>query len=910
METSLKEGEDKELDDSGCVQDVCPAPKQLDDESQEAELLDLSDDVLLLILKHCSPRDLKALGYTCPRLGRLIKDRTLWQRVDARGEPTGRARLRWFLAHALGSNTTELKLTGYAREAKGCLGHVDRKRKEIEEELEMINKKDSEDPEAGTSSTSGPSQAGPATANSETPVQIIREDPLTRLQRLYAQQLPRYSGILSWPEDGPGEVDPEDVVLLDGSCPGPQFTFTQCTLRQLRTQCSLTSLTLQYCNINCNTTGINHFPPTLKRLSLRGSKCYNLPLDKSFLFNIQDYLPQLEYLDLSECEWLEPASFLPLSKVSKLTHLIMRDCHRMAEFVAYASLATRYGFRKLQVLDVRGSPLGDSEVAALGWLPVLQELYAMPARCIPPPPPDHSHCRDERLPAHNDLEPWEMQEPEYFQIKPQVVEPMDTRSSTSIDDIEEHIEQLRNYENNICLHGVEYNMCMEGIRCAIKAEQSVNADKQSTEPSKSSEDTTKVPAPPTANSTNQTKSSQASTSNETEPEKCVCSSSRNITQYTQYTFPPDTSGTDMIEISLKSDPSDRSDNETQNYVTFKRVRHNPSHSGVSSNARQIIFDPNENKSEDQPGPSLKRCQNDDNVVPSKKSKSKDSEHSSPAITNSDQKEPFSNDEDSSDEEIPLKKICKGVVNDGASTSQSTEKPPTKTPENSEATSKKKKYDYVRFRQNMEPVIVRRDAEEVEAEEREREERDREMQRQARERQNEENQNVEARPRAHVLYVNVGQQLHTVYRLSIHNEPPIFYSFARNSHLRFRPNVGNIFYTPPTARLDATSLITDSALRRFGRADIDDINVVNIGPCRPPGDPGARPNKSNLRVLSVTGFRSITDRSLEHLATAAPHLRRIDFSESGVTQHGVENFKSLRPDCEVIFSEYVEKEDKP
>jgi hypothetical protein len=41
-------------------------------------------------------------------------------------------------------------------------------------------------------------------------------------------------------------------------------------------------------------TGINHFPTTLKKLSLRGAKCYNLPLDKSFLFNIQDYLPELE----------------------------------------------------------------------------------------------------------------------------------------------------------------------------------------------------------------------------------------------------------------------------------------------------------------------------------------------------------------------------------------------------------------------------------------------------------------------------------------------------------------------------------------------------------------------------------------------------------------------------------------
>jgi hypothetical protein len=63
----------------------------------------------------------------------------------------------------------------------------------------------------------------------------------------------RYSGSPSWPDDNPADVNPDEVVLMDGSCPGPQFTLTQCMLRQLRAQCSLTSLALQYCNLNCNT---------------------------------------------------------------------------------------------------------------------------------------------------------------------------------------------------------------------------------------------------------------------------------------------------------------------------------------------------------------------------------------------------------------------------------------------------------------------------------------------------------------------------------------------------------------------------------------------------------------------------------------------------------------------------------
>lgn len=217
---------------------------------------------------------------------------------------------------------------------------------------------------------------------------------------------------------------------------------------------------------------------------------------------------------------------------------------------------------------------------------------------------------------------------------------------------------------------------------------------------------------------------------------------------------------------------------------------------------------------------------------------------------------------------------------------------------------RKTCEFVRFRQNMAPIIVRRDPAVVERElaQREREQRDGSEQR-----QREVEREREFRPRAHVLYVNVGQQLHTVYRLSIHNEPPIFYSFAGNSHLRFRPNVGNALFTAPTPHLDSTSLVSDAAVRRFGRADVDDVNYIDIGP-RQGNEPGARPNRSSLRVLSVTGFRNITDRSLVHLATAAPNLRVLDLSETRVTSQGVEDFKSLRPECEVKYSSYVAQEE--
>lgn len=57
----------------------------------------------------------------------------------------------------------------------------------------------------------------------------------------------------------------------------------------------------------------------------------------------------LQDLEVSYCEWIEPACMLPLSKLPRLTRLSMQHCIKLTEFVAYASLATRYGFKTLKV---------------------------------------------------------------------------------------------------------------------------------------------------------------------------------------------------------------------------------------------------------------------------------------------------------------------------------------------------------------------------------------------------------------------------------------------------------------------------------------------------------------------------------------------------------------------------------
>ncbi|XP_076674761.1 uncharacterized protein LOC143372460 isoform X2 [Andrena cerasifolii] len=80
-------------------------------------------------------------------------------------------------------------------------------------------------------------------------------------------------------------------------------------------------------------------------------------------------------LILSNCEWFTPHSLLVISKMPKLKELRLNSCHRLGECVAYAGLATRFGFKTLEILDLRDTVLGDSEVGFFSYTKTLTHLY-------------------------------------------------------------------------------------------------------------------------------------------------------------------------------------------------------------------------------------------------------------------------------------------------------------------------------------------------------------------------------------------------------------------------------------------------------------------------------------------------------------------------------------------------------
>ncbi|XP_015607355.1 uncharacterized protein LOC107273547 isoform X2 [Cephus cinctus] len=235
-------------------------------------MLDLSDDVLLNIMKYLNPQDLMSLSSCCQRLDQVTQDRTLWANVDFRS--------RSMLLH------------------------------ELEKYVKFLQ-------------------------------------PLTTSLAIRGNQ------------------DPEKFTGLSQSF----FNAIKVVCNQLK------ELIIEdYC-IDGNKIQITDFPTMIEKLSLKGSMMCHLQSNKSYFFKIDVHMPNLTCLILSNCQWFTPHSLLVISKIPKLKELRLDSCHRLGECVAYASLATRFGFKTLEILDLRDTALGDSEICCFSSTKTLTHLY-------------------------------------------------------------------------------------------------------------------------------------------------------------------------------------------------------------------------------------------------------------------------------------------------------------------------------------------------------------------------------------------------------------------------------------------------------------------------------------------------------------------------------------------------------
>ncbi|XP_070517004.1 uncharacterized protein [Cardiocondyla obscurior] len=161
-----------------------------------------------------------------------------------------------------------------------------------------------------------------------------------------------------------------DLICREGS------SLTQGFFNNVKTLCGqLKELIIEEYYINGDKIHITDFPCTIEKLSLKGCKIDYLQSNKSYFFKMDLHMPNLTCLILSNCEWFTPHSLLVISKIPKLKELRLNSCHRLGECVAYASLATRFGFKTLEILDLRDTALGDSEVGCFSSTKTLTHLY-------------------------------------------------------------------------------------------------------------------------------------------------------------------------------------------------------------------------------------------------------------------------------------------------------------------------------------------------------------------------------------------------------------------------------------------------------------------------------------------------------------------------------------------------------
>jgi len=129
---------------------------------------------------------------------------------------------------------------------------------------------------------------------------------------------------------------------------------------------NLRTLKLQNCFILGDQIQFEHFPKTLKHLSLKGCEIDNLPGDRSYFKNIHKQLPFLDDLCLEDCGWVKNHCLMAICKLENLKILNLKGCFKIGECFAYTALATRFGFNQVLSFDLRETCITDTELACFG----------------------------------------------------------------------------------------------------------------------------------------------------------------------------------------------------------------------------------------------------------------------------------------------------------------------------------------------------------------------------------------------------------------------------------------------------------------------------------------------------------------------------------------------------------------
>ncbi|ALC47483.1 CG5003 [Drosophila busckii] len=152
-----------------------------------------------------------------------------------------------------------------------------------------------------------------------------------------------------------------------------QFT---CTLTSVfpKVANQLQVLELQGVSLDFEYIHISEFPSSLKRLTLIDCSVKVGDHVKSIFHTIEKQLVDLEDLSIEDNNWFEPYYIMALSKLPSLRRLSLKGCQMMCKFVPYGSMAARFGFQKLEALDLRITPINNSDLQCFSAIESLKEL--------------------------------------------------------------------------------------------------------------------------------------------------------------------------------------------------------------------------------------------------------------------------------------------------------------------------------------------------------------------------------------------------------------------------------------------------------------------------------------------------------------------------------------------------------
>ncbi|XP_014093042.3 uncharacterized protein [Bactrocera oleae] len=136
----------------------------------------------------------------------------------------------------------------------------------------------------------------------------------------------------------------------------------------------LSILELRGVTVDLRNVRIVHFPKTLKRLVFKDCNICKPPEEQTVFSGIHTHLVNLEELGIEFCSWFEPYYIMMISKIPSLRWLSLKGCPRLGDFIPYGSMAARFGFKKLEYLDLRFTPITDSDVQCFNMVLTLKEL--------------------------------------------------------------------------------------------------------------------------------------------------------------------------------------------------------------------------------------------------------------------------------------------------------------------------------------------------------------------------------------------------------------------------------------------------------------------------------------------------------------------------------------------------------